>query len=475
MERATLLSLTLCICSSSVATTWTVDDDGKADFQRIQDAIDASSDMDVIFVHEGTYYENINFLGKWIQVQGENQATTIIDGGLNNAPVVTFNSGETFWSVLSTFTIQNGSGKYWVDPVFGQEKCGGGIYCEESSPFIELCDIKNNQAWGGGGIFVNDGDPFIMFSTIENNIAEGHGGGIFISGNVYGTLDSLEVNNNLANWGGGMTCTDSSDPSILNSTFALNETLNVGGGVYVRSSSSPTFIACSFESNIQTSNPLGSGGGACVYGAGTGGGPCYPTFNDCLFENNSVNGDGGGLAAAYDAHPKVNDCYFIGNSSGRSGGGIACVADEGYLYPSKAELINVDVQFNHANEEGGGIHVRWSEPLLEQVTIQNNDANNTGGGINFFESPLSLLSYGTVCDNSLSQINGTFTDGGNNEIHDSCSCDGDVNGDGFANVSDVLAVVDSWGVCSGCPADLNDDGVVNVEDLLEVVGNWGPC
>jgi hypothetical protein len=38
-----------------------------------------------------------------------------------------------------------------------------------------------------------------------------------------------------------------------------------------------------------------------------------------------------------------------------------------------------------------------------------------------------------------------------------------------------LAMIDSWGVCSGCAADINGDGVVDVTDMLEVVGSWGPC
>ncbi len=50
---------------------------------------------------------------------------------------------------------------------------------------------------------------------------------------------------------------------------------------------------------------------------------------------------------------------------------------------------------------------------------------------------------------------------------------GDVNGDGVVNVTDLLAVMDTWGFCVDCPADLNGDGIVDVVDLLEVVGNWG--
>lgn len=52
--------------------------------------------------------------------------------------------------------------------------------------------------------------------------------------------------------------------------------------------------------------------------------------------------------------------------------------------------------------------------------------------------------------------------------------EGDVNGDGIVDVSDLLAVIGAWGPCGPpCPADLNGDGAVNVSDLLTVIGNWG--
>ncbi len=54
-------------------------------------------------------------------------------------------------------------------------------------------------------------------------------------------------------------------------------------------------------------------------------------------------------------------------------------------------------------------------------------------------------------------------------------CPPDVNHDGQVNVTDLLAVINSWGACPGCPADINNDGQVNVTDLLAVINGWGPC
>lgn len=59
--------------------TWTVDDDGSADFTDIQEAINKASSGDTIFVHIGTYYEHV-VINKTITLVGEDNNFTIIDG-----------------------------------------------------------------------------------------------------------------------------------------------------------------------------------------------------------------------------------------------------------------------------------------------------------------------------------------------------------------------------------------------------------
>jgi len=48
----------------------------------------------------------------------------------------------------------------------------------------------------------------------------------------------------------------------------------------------------------------------------------------------------------------------------------------------------------------------------------------------------------------------------------------DVNGDGVIDLSDLLAVVGSWGACEGCPEDINGAGTGDVTDLLAVIAVW---
>ena len=57
----------------------TVDDDGGADYTKIQNAIDNSTNGDTIFVYNGLYVENIN-INKSINLIGEEPQNRIIDG-----------------------------------------------------------------------------------------------------------------------------------------------------------------------------------------------------------------------------------------------------------------------------------------------------------------------------------------------------------------------------------------------------------
>ena len=54
---------------------------------------------------------------------------------------------------------------------------------------------------------------------------------------------------------------------------------------------------------------------------------------------------------------------------------------------------------------------------------------------------------------------------------------GDLDGDGYVGVSDLLILLGSWGPCPDlpetCPADLDLDGTVGVADLLILLSNWG--
>ena len=113
-----------------------------------------------------------------------------------------------------------------------------------------------------------------------------------------------------------------------------------------------------------------------------------------------------------------------------------------------------------------------SSPILMSCTFMQNSAA-TGGGLYNWSDTTTLFDT-VVCNNSPDQINGGYTDGSGNTIADVCPDCPDIDSDGVVNVSDLLIVIDQWGLANS-PADLNFDSIVDVTDLLIVVGNWGLC
>ena len=123
-----LTSLVITVSSEQIqtlsGTTRTVDDSGGADFTSIQDAIDASSNGDTVFVYSGTYVENI-VVDKSITLQGEDRDTTVIDGGGSGDVVYV----SAFFVNISGFTIQNS----------GNETIGSGSFIDAG------IDINSNN------------------------------------------------------------------------------------------------------------------------------------------------------------------------------------------------------------------------------------------------------------------------------------------------------------------------------------------
>lgn len=108
-----------------------VDDDGSADYNKIQDAINNASNGDTIFVYNGTYFENI-FINKSITLIGENKTETIIDGNrLDNVVNIAVEDVS-----ISGFTITNSSRQDWFH---------AGIRLTSSDNSIHENIIKDNM------------------------------------------------------------------------------------------------------------------------------------------------------------------------------------------------------------------------------------------------------------------------------------------------------------------------------------------
>lgn len=93
--------------------TWTVDDDGPADFRKIQEAINAAEEGDTIFVRNGKYYENI-IVNKTVALVGEESADTIVEGNQTEFVVSITRSNVK----VKDLTLSN------TNPINTSQRCG---------------------------------------------------------------------------------------------------------------------------------------------------------------------------------------------------------------------------------------------------------------------------------------------------------------------------------------------------------------
>jgi len=260
--RAALVLIALCILvpSESYCRTWTVRADESGDAPTIQAAIDSSSAADTVLVEPGTYYENIDFLGKQITVKSTvGPDVTTIDGssltrGPDNGSVVVMGSTAPSGSVLSGFRIQGGTGT-----VIFTDKWGGGILCHDldSEPptnarsAISFCIVTSNTADNGGGIAATYRSSGVVFGCeIIENTANSRGAGMWFNQLVTRwDVENCEIDNNTSHGTGGGIQVDGTitapgllSPYVTNTTIVRNSAgSGEGGGVYCRDFSAPVF------------------------------------------------------------------------------------------------------------------------------------------------------------------------------------------------------------------------------------------
>jgi parallel beta-helix repeat protein len=241
------------------ADTITVDDDGGADYESIQDAVNASQDGDIVFVFAGTYNENI-FVNKSINLTGEDKDTTIINGG-ENGDSLTITSN---WVNVSGFKIIN-IYYQWNDPgielnnvtyckVVNCNLNAGILLFSSNSNVIKNNSISNSRIGiylrsfsssnviANNTIYANGYAGIELFSLSSNNTIYNNS---IHSNNDFGILlesscdSNTLANNSIYNSSRGLRLTESSSNTILNNYIHSNSVY----GVRLYSSSDSNTIA----------------------------------------------------------------------------------------------------------------------------------------------------------------------------------------------------------------------------------------
>jgi hypothetical protein len=331
-----------CVCEGR---TITVDDDGPADFNNIQAAINDANEGDTIIVTQGRYYENIHFAGKNIVLRSTDPTDssvvekTVIDGRFLDS-VVMFAGTESPACVLAGFTITCGL----AHAVSYNEGRGGGIYGNGTLATIEHNVISLNLSASyspvglgrGGGL--DDCDGTIRYNVIRNNKAYGDMG-LAYGGGLYACDGLIQDNVIAANYsdgaGGGLS---DCHGSVEHNTVWDNDAHGWGGGLF--------YCNGSVRDNLIGANWATWGGGGLSHCRGT-------------VARNEVLGNGGerGGGMYYDGSPGsvVNQCTFARNTG--QGGAV-------YVPSGSLVLHNCIVWGNQPDEIyvwGGSVGVTYSD------------------------------------------------------------------------------------------------------------------
>ena len=217
------------------------------DQSTIQEGINVVSDGDTVLVQPGTYFENINYIGKNITVASlflTTQDTTYISqttiDGNQNGNVIIFENEEDSTAVLYGFTITNGNGST------------GSIKCSYSNPTLMFLRIMNNNCTG---VWFADSNSYLYSLIIYNNVTNYSGGGIYLNHNSDVLIENVLIFENSADFGGGIYCDGGAMPVIINSVISNNTattslTTCSGGGILSGLMSMPILINTILSDNL---------------------------------------------------------------------------------------------------------------------------------------------------------------------------------------------------------------------------------
>ena len=221
----TAIVATLALVGTSFAATIHV----PGDYALIQDAINASSNGDVINIAAGTYIEhNLNPGGKAITIGSASGDLDVTINAQQSGRVFIFHSGEGEDTALRNLVLTGGSSYY-----------GAGIYCSSSSPTISNCTISGCTAnSSGGGMYNEYSSPTITDCTFTGCSADWQGGGMYnhVSNP---TLINCTFTGNMSTWDAGGMSNIYGSPTLYSCTFSENIAQSDGGGMANYQNSSP--------------------------------------------------------------------------------------------------------------------------------------------------------------------------------------------------------------------------------------------
>ncbi|MDP3149936.1 MAG: FISUMP domain-containing protein [Ignavibacteria bacterium] len=392
------------VSATPAPKTYTVKTDGLGNFTSIQSAINTAGSGDTIVVYSGTYYENINFIGKDIILRSASGALNTNINGNQAGSCVRFISGETSTAVIDGFTITNGSGTN----VSGVQRFGGGIYCYNgSNPTIKNCIITGNSAaaGSGGGIECWYASATIENCIIKNNsnhgIANSFGNGVLV-------INCLIYGNYGNDNGGGINTAGGSSPTIINSTIVKNDSYHqTNSGIYAISGG--TVINSIVRDNTGIDATIAQGTTSVTYSnidggfTGTGNIDVDPLFVDGSNNNYHLSGTSPCIGAATSTNAPSKD--IEGNPRPNPSGSNPDMGAYENALANPSSLITLTRPNGGENFVAGTVDtIKWTSTNVTNVKLEYTSNSGTSWSTIITSTPATSGKYAWLIP-TISSIN----------------------------------------------------------------------
>lgn len=350
-------------------TTWTVDDDGGADFTDIQPAIEAAADGDTVLVSPGTY-SGIDMLGKAIEVRSTDgpEVTTVLCRAA--APGLRCDSGEGRTTVVQGLGFLpspsdpetlgwslDASSPSLRDCVLREIRsgslAGAPVACALGGPLIENCRFEDNEGKDAGAVLAVDsqGLEVVLCEFVANRTTSSRrGAAVTIEGAQEAELSGCRFESNSGEATGGLHMWDSYF-TIAGCEFVANSGVQGGAlyagwchftlveGLFERNDAYWGGAICSFGNGESSLADSRFEGNTAVFGGGAILSPSQITVSRCEFIANSA--PAGGASDSGGGGTLFEDCVFERNTAGRGGAST-----------TSGEFRRCEFRENHASEGG---------------------------------------------------------------------------------------------------------------------------